>query len=439
MTELQAAVGTSAPPAVSRAADRRRMIGICVGNFMEWFDFSVYGYFAVAIGAQFFPSGDSTAEVLSSFAVFAVGFAARPVGALVLGPIGDRKGRKALLQITVIGMGISTTLMGLTPSYASIGIAAPILIVLLRCLQGMMAGSEWSSAAAYLVESAPEGRRARRASLLTFSSGVAFMLGTLTALLITSTMSEESANTWGWRIPFVASAVTALIAVYIRKKLEDTAVFHEVARRRAAGTIEPVPWRVQARAVLLTVAFSALGSIGLYNLITYANTHLAVTVGMPRSSALVVCMVSLVLYSCMHQFAGLLCDRWGRRPVALMAGVGLTVVGVPVYLLWDTGNVVLVLLGLVILAFFACCAAVINVVVQVEVFPASIRTRGSALGHNLCQSLIGGTAPLVSAALVAATGIAFSPGVYLAGIALLGTVLVWFMLPETKHVDLVQG
>jgi MFS transporter, MHS family, proline/betaine transporter len=439
MTETQQAISTRLPSAADRTVDRRRKIGICIGNFMEWFDFSVYGYFAAAIGAQFFPSGNATMRILSSFAVFAVGFALRPIGALVLGPIGDRLGRKALLQLTVVGMGVSTTLIGLTPSYAVIGPAAPILVVLFRCCQGLMAGGEWSAAAAYLVESAPDGRRARRASLLTFSSGVAFMTGTLTALLISSLMTDEAAGTWGWRIPFVASAATALIAVYIRRKLDETVVFQEVARRQAAGAVERVPWRTQSRAVLLTITFSAMGSIGLYNLITYANTHLTVTVGMPRTNALLACVLSLVLYSCMHHFAGMLCDRWGRRPIALLAGTGLTVTGVPVYLLWDTGNFALVLLGLVILAFFACCAAVINVVVQVEVFPASIRSRGSALGHSLCQSLIGGTAPLVAVALVSSTGVAFSPGIYLAAVALLATVLMWFLLPETKDVDLSQG
>lgn len=418
---------------------KKRMVAVGIGNFMEWFDFAIYGYFAAIIGAQFFPSGDPTAEMLAALAVFAVGFISRPVGALILGPMGDKLGRRTVLIITVLGMGIITTLIGLTPSYASIGIAAPILIVVLRLLQGMMVGGEWTSAAAYIGESAPKGKRALYASVITATAGMAFLVGTLFAALLTAVMDEQSLSSWGWRVPFIASLLMAAVAVYIRRKLEDTPVFQELERKRANNTVEVTSSGAKARAFVMTLAFAGIFGVSLYYFITYSNNYLSGPVGMPRFESLIVTGAAMVVYIIANPIAGLAGDRFGRRPVLLTGVIGLIVWSAPAFLLMSTGNAFLAFFGLVVFSLFVACCAVMNNVLLVEVFPASVRSTGSAIGYNVAYALLAGPGPLIAAALVAGTGMLVSPAFYVIAVALAALAVLWPMLKETRHVDISLG
>ncbi len=422
-----------------KADRRKRLAAVGIGNFMEWFDFAIYGYFAAIIGAQFFPSGDPTAEMLSSLAVFAVGFISRPVGALFLGPIGDKFGRRTVLIITVLGMGIITALIGLTPSYASIGIAAPIIVVVLRLLQGMMVGGEWTSAAAYIGESAPKAKRAQFASVVTATAGLAFLIGTLTAALLQATMSEEALSSWGWRVPFIFSIVMAAVAVYIRRKLDDTPVYEELERKRATNTIEVTSAGEKARAFILTLAFSGIFGVSLYYFVTYANNHLTGAVGMDRMQSLLATGAAIVIYVAFNPLVGMISDRIGRRPVLLTGVIGLAVWAIPAFMLMNTGNPFLAFVGLTIFSFFVACCAVMNNVLLVEVFPASVRSTGSALGYNVAYALLAGPGPLIAAALVAATGSLISPAFYVIAVAVVSLAVLIPLLKETRHVDITRG
>ena len=427
------------PELLERADIRKRQVAIGVGNFMEWFDFAVYGYFAAIIGAQFFPSDNPATEMLSAFAVFAVGFVARPVGALILGPIGDRVGRKMVLVITVMGMGITTAAIGLVPSYAAIGITAPILIVILRCVQGMMVGGEWSSAATYLGESAPPKRRGLHASLVTSTAGGAFLVGTLTATLLNAVMTEEALNAWGWRIPFVASVVMAIIALYIRRNLDDTPVFKELQERRTNNTVVVASRSRKLKAFAISLAFSALFGVSLYYFVTYANNHLSGAVGMPRVDALWVCSIATAYYVIINPLIGRISDTTGRRPVILTGAAGITILGIPIFMLLNTGSFWPVLLGLMLLATFVACAGVMAVTLLVEVFPASSRSTGAALGHNIAYAILAGPGPLIAAALIQATGNLISPAYYLITVAGVAFLALFFALPETKDADIAEG
>ena len=418
---------------------RKRMAAVGIGNFMEWFDFAIYGYFAAIIGAQFFPSGDPTAEMLSALAVFAVGFLSRPIGALFLGPIGDKYGRRTVLIITVLGMGVITTLIGLTPSYATIGIAAPIIVVTLRLLQGMMVGGEWTSAAAYIGESAPKRKRALYASLVTATAGLAFLVGTLTAATLTAVMSEDALASWGWRVPFIASLLMAAVAVYIRRKLDDTPVYEELERKRANNTVEFTSRSVKVRAFIMTLAFSGIFGVSLYYFVTYANNHLTGAVGMTRIEALIATGSAIVIYVIFNPIVGMIADRIGRRPVLLTGIIGLLVWSLPTFWLMNTGVPFLAFLGLTVFSFFVACCAVMNNVLLVEVFPASIRSTGSALGYNIAYALLAGPGPLIAAALVASTGLLYAPAFYVIAIAVAALAVLWPMLKETKDVDISHG
>lgn len=436
---LRAPTGVPSPTPLTRADIRKRQMAVGIGNFMEWFDFAIYGYFVAVIGAQFFPTGNPTTETLSSFAVFAVGFLARPLGALILGPLGDRYGRKIVLVITVLGMGVTTALIGLTPPYAAIGLAAPVVIVILRCVQGMMVGGEWSTAATYLGESAPSDKRGLHASLVTTTAGLAFLVGTVAAALINALLPAEAVSSWGWRIPFIASLGMAVVAIFIRRKLEDTPVYEELVRRREENELQPVPPKVKGKAFVLTLAFSALFGVSLYYFITYANNHLSGVVGMSRVDALLASGIALAVYVILNPLLGALSDRIGRRPIVLTAGLGLTVLSFPIFLALNTGIFALVLLGLIVLGVLVSMTAVINVVLLVEVFPASIRSAGSAVGYNVAFALLAGPGPLVAAGLIAITGNNVAPAFYLAGVSLVTTIVLWAMLPETKNNDISKG
>ncbi|WP_070106018.1 MFS transporter [Burkholderia plantarii] len=418
---------------------RKRSLAVGIGNFMEWFDFAIYGYFATIIGRTFFPSAAPGISLLSALAVFAAGFLARPVGALVLGPIGDRLGRRAVLIVTVFGMGVSTTLIGLLPGYATLGLAAPALLVALRFLQGMMVGGEWSSAGIYIVESAPRNRRALAASVITGTAGAAFLIGTCLAALLSMLLSEADLAAWGWRLPFVASIFMTMVALYIRRRLGDTPVYEAVRRRRAGGGVEAVPRGERVRAMVTTCAFSALFGVSLYYFITYANNHLTQTVGLTKTASLWLCSLALVLYTLFQPLVGRLSDRVGRRPLVLASALGLALLAYPVFLLLNTGNEWLILLGLVVLAALVAVTAVMDVVLLVEVFPASIRSSSAALGHNLALAVLAGPGPFIAAALIRWTRDPNIPAWYLAGISLICFVILFFTLPETKERDITNG
>lgn len=418
---------------------KRRAIAVGIGNFMEWFDFAIYGYFAAIIGKTFFPSAAPGVSLLSSLAVFGVGFLARPVGAIVLGPIGDRLGRRGVLIITVFGMGIVTSLIGVLPGYNTIGIAAPILLVALRFLQGMMVGGEWSCAGIYIVESAPANRRATAASVITGTAGVAFLLGTAIAATLNATLSDAEMMAWGWRLPFVASIIMAGVAVYIRRRLGDTPVYEALEHRRATVGIERVPGHVKAKAFVASFAFSALFGVSLYYLITYANNHLTQTAGLSKSTSLWLCSLALVVYTVVHPIIGLLSDRFGRRPFVLASAGGLTVLAYPIFLMMNSGNNFTVFIALALLALLVAITVVMDVVLLVEVFPASIRSTGAALGHNLASAVLAGPGPFIAAALIQLTGDPNIPSWYLAAVSFVCFVVLWFVLPETKDKDISQG
>lgn len=437
---------TTAIAAHDRSADaaagadlRKRSFAVGIGNFMEWFDFAIYGYFAAIIGKTFFPSAAPGVSLLSALAVFAVGFLSRPLGAVVLGPIGDRLGRRAVLIVTVFGMGVSTTLIGLLPGYAAIGLAAPVLLVVLRFLQGMMVGGEWSSAGIYIVESAPRTRRALAASVITGTAGAAFLVGTFIAALLSMLLSELQLATWGWRLPFVASVFMTLVAIYIRRRLGDTPVYEEVQRKRALHGVDAVPRGERMRAMLTTFAFSALFGVSLYYFITYANNHLTQTVGLSKTASLWLCSLALLLYTLFQPLVGLLSDRIGRRPLVLASALGLTLLAYPVFLLMNTGNTAAILAGLIVLAALVAVTAVMDVVLLVEVFPASIRSSGAALGHNLALAVLAGPGPFIAAALIRWTRNPDIPAAYLAGISLVCFVILHVTLPETKGRDIANG
>ncbi|MFC5064866.1 MFS transporter [Actinomycetospora atypica] len=419
--------------AVDSSEHRRRLVAGGVGNFMEWFDFAIYGFFAAAIGANFFPSTSSTASLLSALAVYGVAFLMRPVGGLVIGAIGDRRGRRFALMLSVGLMGVATALIAVLPPYAAIGLAAPTLLVLLRCLQGFSAGGEWTGSTAFLVENAPAGRRGLVASVVPLTGAMGVAGGAGAALLMQNLLTADQVVGWGWRIPFLAAFPLTLVGLYIRIKLEETAVFHELRARDdvAEAPIRSV-LRAEKRSVAISFALSAITVLGFYYIATYVVTFLTTTAGMARGRALWVVAVGALLYAGMCVLAGALSDRLGRRPVSLAGGAGLAVFAIPAFLLMATGRPVLAILGIVLFGVFQAMHISTTTVMLIELFPARTRMTGSALGYNLSAALIAGPGPLIAAALAASGGFAGLPATYIAVVAAICSVALFFLLPETR-------
>lgn len=438
------AAGTGTVPEIS-PAERRRVAAACIiGNFVEYFDFAIYGFFAAAIGATFFPGGSASVQLLQSLAVFGVAYVMRPLGGLIFGVIGDRVGRRTSLSISIGVMGAATALIGLLPGYAVLGIAAPVLLVLLRCVQGISVGGEWGASSAYLIETAHPRHRGVRGSYPSMAAALGLLAGSLLALTLGLLLTPEALNSWGWRMPFLVAAPLALLGLWIRRRLEDTPVFTEIERRREAeqrqvpkARFRDAVRRDQARAILVTFAFSWICGVGLYYLGTYVVNFLASTVELPRVQAVLLTGTGLAVYAALCPLAGRASDRFGRRRTVLFGCLGHTVLGIPYFLLMSTGDPGAILVALLL---FGLVQAPINAntsLILIELFPASTRLTSGSLGFNLGVGAPSGFGPLVAAALVVGTGLDYSPGFFLSGVALACGLTLFWLLPETAGRDLL--
>jgi MFS transporter, MHS family, proline/betaine transporter len=415
-------------------AAARRVVALAtgVGNFTEWFDFAIYGFLAATLGRLFFPGASPGASLLASLAVFGVAFFMRPLGGFVLGAVGDRLGRRALLTLSIGLMGLSTTLIGVLPTFESAGLLAPVLLVLLRCVQGFSAGAEWTGSAAFLIEHTPVDRRGRFASVVSATAALATCAGGLLVLSLELSLTAEQMATWGWRVPFLVAVPLTAVGTWVRLRIDETPVFQRLVE---AGARAEAPLRQSGRdvrAIALTFAFSSVQGLGFYYLATYVVTYLTATVELARPRALVLVATGLVCYAVLTPFAGALSDRVGRRRVNLIGGFGLAVVSIPAFVLMGTGTAAGVVGGMVLFSVFQAMVSVTTVCMLVELFPAETRSTSSAIGFNLGLALIGGPGPLIAAAIASGTGSSTLPALYMVVVAALATLALARWLPEVR-------
>lgn len=426
---------------VSPATLRRVTAAAFGGTVIEWFDFAVYGYTASALAATFFPSDTAVGGLLQTFAVFAVAFAMRPLGGLVFGRLGDRLGRRKVLLATVFLMSISTAIIGLLPGHASIGILAPILLTVARCLQGLSAGGEYAGAVAYVIEHAPARKRAFYASAMPAATFGSFAAAALLCWLITQAIGSAAFDEWGWRIPFLAAIPMGIIAFLIRSHLEETPEFTRMQQERAergASAAAHLPFgevlRREGRMMLTLGGFIAVTGLSFYIFSTYMTTFLRTVAEMPANVVLGSNVVALLCATALAPVMGLLSDRLGRRPVMVGALVALAVASVPAYLLAAGGGFGNALIGQLLIAVGAVACNVSTAVMLSEAFATVSRYTASAVAYNIAYAIFGGTAPYVATFLVDRT-IDIAPAIYLTAMALLALIAVR-LLPETRGRDL---
>ncbi|MFC0268113.1 MFS transporter [Kushneria aurantia] len=429
-------VSTASHP-VDLATLRKVILASALGNFVEWFDFAVYGFLAVIIASHFFPPGDPALALLQTFAVFAVSFALRPLGGLFFGRLGDRIGRKRVLSMTVLLMAGSTTAIGLLPTYHSVGLLAPLALALARCVQGFSAGGEYAGACAFVMEHAPRHRKARYGSFVPVSTFLAFATAAALAYIVTTLLSEQALNAWGWRVPFLIAAPLGMVGLYMRLRLDESPAFQAIAAQKEvphAPLAETL--RSHGSTILCLGAFISATALSFYMFTTYFATYMQVVGHAGQATALLASLGALLFAAAFCPLVGRYSDRVGRRGTLITAGVCLIGGVLPAYTLAGSGHWLLSMLGAMLMAVGAVICNVVTAVLLSEQFPTRVRYTGSALCYNIAYTIFGGTAPMVATWLVNTSGFNLAPAFYMIAITLLA---MWggLKLPEssTKALD----
>ena len=395
---------TAAPaPAVSTKDRRRALWGSAVGSTIEWYDYFLYGTMATAIFATYyFPSGDPVVSSLLAFASFALAFLVRPIGGVIFSHIGDRIGRKKTLVITLTLMGVTTMLMGLVPTYAAIGVAAPVLLTLLRVVQGLALGGEWGGAVLLAVEYAPPNRRGFYGAVPQVGALAGLALGNIVTITVRSILPTEAFVSYGWRIPFLLSAVLVVVGLWIRSRVDETPSFRKV---RAEGTTQKLPiatvLRDYRREVLISTGAKFVETSTFFIFATFSLSY-ATSLGYDFGTILILVLIGAIFGIGGMLFYGGLSDRVGRRRVFLTGSVAVAIFIFPYLAMLSSGN--LVLAGIAIITSFAIVwptyGSLIGTVLA-ENFSPEIRYTGASLGYQVGAALVGGPAPLIATALLA--------------------------------------
>jgi MHS family proline/betaine transporter-like MFS transporter len=423
--------------------DRRELKKVvtsaAIGQFVEWYDFVIYAYSASIIATLFFPSIDKAAAILSTFAVYAVGFLMRPLGGVIFGHLGDKIGRKNTLSFIILIMGAATVAIGLLPTYSQIGLWAPILLVVCRLAQGLSAAGEATSSNSFVAEHAPQGRRGVLVAFTYAFANIPPIFAALLVLLITNVTTAEDYASWGWRIPFLLAAPLALVGLYIRRRTEESPAFKQT--RKASRTSKAplaTAFQLYKKEMLFSFTLAALSSLGFYTLTGYFVTYLTETVGLSRNDALISNSIALLLAFVAMVLGGHISDKIGRRRT-ILSGAGLcALICIPAYMMAGQGTLVSAVIGQGLLAFSLGLFFGPVGIAFLELFPTRIRVSGAGVSYNIAYTVFGGTAPLLSTFLVMQSGSKLAPAFYMALVAAL-VFLVSTQLPETYRKSLVHS
>ncbi|PFM32274.1 MFS transporter [Bacillus cereus] len=403
-----------------------------VGNLIEWYDWYVYSAFAVYFSAEFFPKGDPTSQLLNTAAIFAVGFLMRPIGSLLMGRYADRHGRRAALTLSITVMAGGSLIIACTPSYESIGIMAPIILVLARLLQGLSLGGEYGTSATYLSEMASSGRRGFYSSFqyVTLVAGQMVALGV--QIVLQQLLSEPDMKAWGWRIPFIIGAMGAVAVLWLRRTMDESEQFSNIKsqKRESAGTVRAL--MKHPKAVLTVVGLTLGGTVAFYTYTTYLQKFMVNTVGLPKEIVSWINFAALLIFVVLQPIAGLLSDKIGRRPLLMAFGILGTLLTAPIFFFMEktTEPIVaflLMMVGLIIVTGYTS----INAIVKAELFPTEIRALGVGLPYALTVAIFGGTAEFI-ALWLKSIGMESLFYFYVAGCIAISFITYWRMDESSK-------
>ncbi|CNF59713.1 general substrate transporter [Mycobacterium tuberculosis] len=434
--------GASLPADRGGAAGvHKAVIASAIGNCVEWFDFGVFsaGIMTAIIGTVFFPEDAGGTASLRSFALIAAAFLARPFGGLFFGPLGDRLGRKRVLAVTIIMMSGSTFVIGILPTYGTIGIAAPLLLLAVRLVQGFSTGGEYGGAATVIAEYAPTHRRGFFGSFLELGTLTGYILGAGLVLMMDLALSEDAMNSWGWRIPFLLALPLGFVGLFVRTRIEDTPAFRELekAGKKAASPLKETLkhyWRV----ILMLIGIVFLLNVADYTLLTFMPSYLVDFLHKDDKTAQLITIVIEALMILVIVPIGSLSDRIGRKPLLLTAAIGYIFLSWPAFALIQTNNMIGVGLGYGIVGGLLVLILAVIAATFPAMFPTRVRYGAFAIGYNISTSLFGGTAAVLVGSLIDVTGSNYIPAYYLMLAALVALYPI-IKIPETAGVPIEQA
>ncbi|MCF3961030.1 glycine betaine/L-proline transporter ProP [Streptomyces fuscigenes] len=423
------------------AAVKRAVKAAALGNAMEWYDFGIYSYMAGTIGKVFFPGGSGTTQLLLTFATFAISFLVRPLGSVILGPLGDKLGRQRVLALTMLMMAFGTFFIGVLPSYDAIGLWAPALLILLRLVQGFSTGGEYGGASTFIAEYAPDKRRGFFGSFLEFGTLAGYVGAAGLVTLLTVTLGDSGLQGWGWRLPYLLAGPLGLIGLYLRLKLDETPAFQKLSaenvRVRASEAADTVETTAKGdlrkifsnywRPLVLCVALVAAYNITDYMLLSYMPTYLSDELGYGTTHGLLILLGVMVAMMLLINQIGRLNDRYGRKPLLLGGMLGFLVLSIPAFLMIREGNIFLIIIGLAMLGLSLVCLLGTMSAALPALFPTQVRYGGLSIGYNVSTSIFGGTTPLVITALIDVGGTNLMPAYYATAAAIVGVIAVLCM------------
>ncbi|MFY4777123.1 MFS transporter [Metabacillus sp. RGM 3146] len=413
---------------------KKSVFATSLGNAMEWFDFGLYSYLAVTIGKVFFPEIDPSLQLVYSFAAFAIAFIARPIGGLIFGMMGDRIGRKKILSITLIMMAAATLSIGLIPSYASIGMTAPILLIIFRLIQGFSTGGEYAGAMTFIAESTPDKKRGFMASGLEVGTLAGFSAGAGLVTIMTFLLGPEKMVEWGWRIPFLFAGPLGIIGLYFRTRLEETPAFEAMLKaekeEKHRATLKEIMishWKP----LLICIGIVLFYNTMVYMVLTYMPAYLTQELGYGETQGLILILLVMIIMMPIILGMGYLSDRFGRNRIIKTALIGVIVLSVPAFMMIGTGNNYIVFCGLLLLSTLLAAFQGALPATLPSIFFTKVRYGSLAITYNFSTSLFGGTTPLVIAWLVSITKNNMLPAYYVMGVCLFGLIIVALFVTET--------
>jgi MHS family proline/betaine transporter-like MFS transporter len=414
-------------PARQGSSRRRATLAAVIGNTLEWYDFVVYAFLASTIAKLFFPAGNETASLLLTLATFGVGFVMRPVGAILLGSLADRAGRKTALMLTILLMGLGTAIIAFAPTFATIGWAAPVLIVTARLIQGFSAGGELGSATAFMIESAAPGRRGFGASWQQASQAATLVAGSLLGAAVTGLMPAQDLEAWGWRIPFLIGLLIVPVGLFIRSQIDESAEFTGLGEARERNPVRRV-FASQARQLVSGLGLVIVWTVCTYFFLIYMPTYATRQLGLAQSASLLANSAGLFILMVLVPMFGSLSDRIGRKPLLVGSAAAIAVLSYPLISVLAKFPGVGTLIGvqatmaLLIAAFTGPAPAALG-----ELYPTHVRSTGMSLAYNGAVTIFGGFAPFIATWLMATTGNALAPAYYVVAAAVASLIALLFM------------
>jgi MHS family proline/betaine transporter-like MFS transporter len=414
---------------------RRRIAGTAAGNLIEAYDFFVYAFSAPVLAMHFFPKSNEVAALLGTFAIFAVAYVARPLGGVFFGYLGDRIGRIKVFSLTVILVGAGTALIGLLPTYAVLGVGAPIALLLCRLLQGFAVGGQTTGAFSYIVESVPTDQRARWVSLCYAVALLGNPIVVLVVLLAHTVAGEQAYAAWVWRVPFLVGGLLSGIGIWLRVRLTDSEEFTAATRQGPVKNPLRLVVKTSFKSIVILTVLGPTAGVSIYLLVGYMFTYLEKFAHLSATVALLLLAATLIVTLIVLPLAGAVAEQIGRKPVMLSGSILLLAVSYPAFTLVASGTLLAAFAGLILLGLGVAVFNAGFLVTGLELFPTATRYTGNALSYTLGVGLAGGVTPLICTALISSSGSPMAPAFFLMAVVVVGLVALAFT-PETKGIEL---